>query len=106
MYFQALDEEGRLVHSMRTFVQAVPGTTRSCIGCHENRFDTPPNLGERQAHAQGALKLQNESWGSGHIDYPTMVQPVFDKHCVSCHGGEQGFAGGLDLSGGWTELYD
>ncbi len=106
VYFQALDAEGRLIHSMRTFVQAVPGTTRSCIGCHENRFDTPPNLGQRQAHTQGALKLQDESWGSGHIDYPTMVQPVFDTHCVSCHGGEKGFAGGLDLSGGWTEHFN
>lgn len=34
-----------------------------------------------------------------------MVQPVLDKHCVSCHGGEQGFAGRLDLSGGWTEHF-
>ncbi|MCY3023756.1 MAG: hypothetical protein NTW87_32650, partial [Planctomycetota bacterium] len=28
-----------------------------------------------------------------------------DKHCVSCHGGEKGFDGGLDLSGGWTEYF-
>jgi hypothetical protein len=106
VYFQALDGDGRLVHSMRTFVQAVPGVTRSCVGCHEDRFATPSNLGARQAHQQGVLELQDESWGSGYIDYPTMVQPVFDKHCVSCHGGEKGFAAGLDLSGGWTEHFN
>jgi len=32
VYLQALDADGRLIQSMRTFVQAAPGTTRSCIG--------------------------------------------------------------------------
>ena len=36
VYLQALDADGRLVQSMRSFVQAAPGTTRSCIGCHEH----------------------------------------------------------------------
>ena len=40
VYLQALDADGRLVQSMRTFVQAAPGTTRSCIGCHEYKFGT------------------------------------------------------------------
>jgi hypothetical protein len=35
-----------------------------------------------------------------------MVQPILDKHCVSCHGGEKGFDGGLDLTGGWTEFFN
>jgi hypothetical protein len=51
-------------------------------------------------------RLQDESWGSGFLDYPSMVQPVLDEHCVSCHGGEKGFGGGLDLAGGWTEHFN
>ena len=35
-----------------------------------------------------------------------MVQPILDKHCVQCHGGEKGFKADLDLSGGWTEHFN
>jgi hypothetical protein len=107
LYLQALDEEGRLVQSMRSFVQASPGTTRSCVGCHEHKASTP------QAHlpipaslAKGPSRLQPESWGSGYLDYPSMVQPILDKNCVSCHGGEKGISGGMDLSGAWTEHFN
>ncbi len=106
LYLQALDAEGRLVQSMRTFVQAAPGVTRSCIGCHERKFDTPTNKFNRQALRRDPVTPVSESWGSGYLDYPSMVQPVLDKHCVKCHGGENGFADSLDLSGGWTEHFN
>jgi len=105
VYLQALDADGRLVRSMRTFIQAAPGTTRSCIGCHEHKFSTPANAGSRSALRGEPDRPRPESWGSGFIDLPSMVQPVFDRHCVSCHGGEKGFAGGMDLSGGWTKYF-
>lgn len=105
VYFQALDREGRLVRSMRTFVQAAPGTTRSCIGCHENKYSATAIAGKSPAPLGAPSRLEPESWGSGYVDYPTMIQPVLDKHCVRCHGGQQGFAGGMDLSGGWTEHF-
>src|SRR3990172_1608318 len=35
IYFEVLDEEGREIQQMRSFVQAASGTTRSCIGGHE-----------------------------------------------------------------------
>jgi hypothetical protein len=107
VFFQALDAEGRTIQIMRSFVQAVPGTTRSCIGCHEHKSSTTassggfPNLLARTPH-----QLQKESWGSGYVDYPSMVQPILDKHCVSCHGGEKDIAAGMDLSGGWTEHFN
>ncbi len=107
LYFQALDEDGRLVQSMRTFVQAAPGAARSCVGCHESRETTP---------ATGAIvpavltrrpqQPRPERWGGGHLDYPSMVQPILDKHCVRCHGGEEDIAAGLDLSGGWTQHFN
>ncbi|HJP02352.1 MAG TPA: LamG-like jellyroll fold domain-containing protein [Planctomycetota bacterium] len=105
LYLQALDEEGRLVQSMRTFAQAAPGVTRSCIGCHEHKSSAPAPGGRSRAQAGEPRVLEPESWGSGYVDYPSMVQPILDRHCLSCHGGEQGFAGGLDLSGGWTEHF-
>jgi mono/diheme cytochrome c family protein len=107
LYLQALDEEGQLVQSMRSFVQASPGTTRSCVGCHEHKSSAPPaHLPIPASLARGPSRLQPESWGSGYLDFPTMVQPVLDKHCASCHGGEKGIAGGMDLTGGWTEHFN
>lgn len=107
LYLQALDAEGRLVQSMRTFVQAAPGTTRSCIGCHEHKASAPSNdPGLKPALGRQPHKLRDESWGSGYLDFPSMVQPVLDKHCVSCHGGEKDIAAGIDLSGGWTEHFN
>ena len=107
LYLQALDADGRLVQSMRSFVQAAPGTTRSCIGCHEHKYSTPSNHGGFPPALRATLStLKPESWGSGYVDYPSMVQPILDRRCVGCHGGSDGIAAGLDLSGGWTEHFN
>ena len=106
VYLHALDGEGRLVRSMRTFVQAAPGTTRSCIGCHEAKFTAPGHKTVRAGLGRQPRTPQPESWGSGYVDYPGMVQPVLDRRCVRCHGGEAGIAAGLDLSAGWTEYFN
>lgn len=104
LYFQVLDKDKRLIQSMRTFIQAAPGTTRSCIGCHEFKFKAPGYAAPQ--HGRRAVTLRPESWGTGYMDYPSMIQPIWDKHCVSCHGGEKGFAGRLDLTGGWTAHFN
>lgn len=107
VYLQALDRHGRLVQSMRTFVQAAPGVTRSCIGCHEHKHTAAASSAQVATVLQRSPRtLQPESWGSGLLDYPSMVQPVLDRHCVRCHGGEEGIAHGVDLSGGWTEHFN
>jgi hypothetical protein len=107
LFVQALDAEGRMLQSMRTFVQAAPGTTRSCIGCHEAKYGTAGNAAAARVSLQQPPHVpQPESWGSGYMDYPTMVQPILDRHCASCHGGEKDIAAGIDLSGGWTEYFN
>jgi hypothetical protein len=107
IFLQALDAEGRCVRSMRTFIQAAPGATRGCVGCHEDKKATfPPLKTLALAQKKPAEDPKDESWGSGPLDYPTMVQPVLNKHCIKCHGGEKGFAAGLDLTGGWTAYFN
>jgi len=107
LYLQALDADGRQVQSMRTFVQAAAGITRGCIGCHENKFAAPRQADARPMALDGPpARPRPESWGSGYLDYAEMVQPIFDRHCLRCHGGEQGIAAGIDLSGGWTWAFN
>jgi len=107
IFLQALDAEGRCVRSMRTFIQAAPGATRGCVGCHEDKKATFPPLKKLAlAQKKPAQNPTDESWGSGPLDYPTMVQPVLNEHCVKCHGGAKGFAAGLDLTGGWTQYFN
>lgn len=105
IYFQLLDKDYRLVRSMRTFIQAAPGAVRSCTGCHEygppKGIPRQPNLAGRKPQT-----LQPESWGTGYMDYPSMIQPIFDAKCVSCHGGKEGIAAGLDLSASPTEWFN
>jgi len=102
LYFQLLDGDHRMVRGMRTFVQAVPGVTRSCTGCHEYN----PGPASRGIPLDEPRRLQPESWGGGHLDYTKDIQPIFDSKCVSCHGGPLGMEAGLDLSGGWTEFFN
>ena len=56
IYLQALDAEGRCVRSMRSFIQAAPGTTRSCVGCHEDKKASfavdHANLAQRQHRSE------------------------------------------------------
>ncbi|MHB8900125.1 MAG: HzsA-related protein, partial [Thermoguttaceae bacterium] len=107
VYFEALDAKGREIQRMRSFVQAVAGTTRSCTGCHESKKAAPIRDGRPPLAMTGPPAVpQPESWGSGYIDYPTMIQPILDRHCVRCHGGPEGFAHGLDFSGGWTWAFN
>ncbi|MBP3693793.1 MAG: PD40 domain-containing protein [Thermoguttaceae bacterium] len=106
IYFQLLDENYRLIRSMRTFIQAAPGTARSCTGCHE--YGPPMGKPGPMKMAAKSLPLvpQDESWGSGYLDYPSMIQPIFDRKCVRCHGGDEGIAAGLDLSSSPTRLFN
>jgi len=103
LYFELLDGEGLEIQRMRTFVQAAPGATRSCVGCHEDKKTTPRGRDAFPiAASKPPQKLRDEAWGSGHVDFPSMIQPILDRRCVKCHGGEKGMGAGLDFSGGWT----
>lgn len=107
LYFQALDAKGRMLHSQRTFVNAAPGVTRSCVGCHiDEDNQAPPLASHTLALAKAPARITPEQWGAGLLDYTKQVQPILDQHCVSCHGGEEGIAAGMDFSGGWTWTFN
>ncbi len=108
LYFQALDENYMELQRMRTFVNLMPGEVRSCVGCHESRKlsaisrDTMPLA--MLAPPQELAPLPGDS-GPRTVHYATDVQPVLDRHCISCHGGTTP-AANLDLSGELTTLFN
>jgi len=105
LFFQALDENYMEVQRMRTFVNFQPGESRSCTGCHLYRPTAPKNkplLALR--HGPDRPQPQPGDAGPRALHYPTDVQPILDKHCVSCHNVKKA-DGELDLSGEMTDFF-
>ena len=94
---QALDEEGKAVQLMRSWYTAMPGESVSCAGCHE----TPRDVVSVTSHSIAARRppREIEPWYGPPrgFDFAREVQPVLDRHCVSCHDGSP--AAKLDLRG-------
>jgi hypothetical protein len=84
VFFQALDEDGVVVQTMRSATHVQPGTTLSCIGCHESRRMPPPTT-PRMAAARAPSRLHVGPEGSWPLRFDQLVQPVLDRHCISCH---------------------
>lgn len=96
--FQALDEFGQAVQTMRSVTYLQPGETASCIGCHESRSTAPPQHHQALALARPPSVIAPGPPGSAPLSYPRLVQPVLDQHCVSCHKPEKP-DGGVLLTG-------
>lgn len=84
VFFQALDERGMALRTMRSAVYFQPGQTASCIGCHESRQMAPPSK-TIAALRKEPQPIQPGPVGSWPLDYNELVQPVLDRHCVRCH---------------------
>jgi hypothetical protein len=84
--FQALDERGLAIQSMRSVTYVQPGERLVCQGCHERRHQapqavSPTPLALRRAPSRPVPDVD----GSNPFSYPRLVQPVLDKHCADCH---------------------
>jgi hypothetical protein len=108
IYFQALDQDGLAVQSMRSGTYVHPGEQMRCQGCHEPKHHAPIH----PPHVPLALRrppsrITPEADGSNPFNYVRLVQDVLDRNCVECHRQEEA----LDLSGvvegphGWTRSY-
>lgn len=86
--FQAIDERGRAVQMMRSLTYLQPGERVSCVGCHEPRLSAPPPSRPALAAQRPPSRIEPGPDGSNPFSYPLLVQPVLDKHCVQCHGGD------------------
>jgi len=96
--FQALDEHGQAVQTMRSITYLQPGENASCIGCHEPRTSAPAPRAAALALKRSPSDIAPGPDGSRPLSYPILVQPVLDKHCVACHSGTKP-RGGITLTG-------
>lgn len=84
VFFQALNEQGVAVQTMRGATHVQPGQTLSCIGCHESRQQAPPAR-PALASLREPSRLTAGPEGSWPLRFDRLVQPVLDQQCVNCH---------------------
>jgi hypothetical protein len=86
LFFQALDESGLAVTSMRSATQLQPGEHLTCQGCHEPKPGSPRALASSPlAMRRAPSRLQPDVDGTNPFSYPRLVQPVLERNCVACH---------------------
>jgi len=83
-FLQALDQDGIAVQTMRSATSVQPGQTFSCVGCHESRNSSPPALLPLASRRQPSTITPGPD-GSWPLDFQTLVGPVLERSCVSCH---------------------
>jgi hypothetical protein len=100
LFFQALDGKGLALQTMRSLTYVQPGQTLSCIGCHESRELAPGVAKHPIAARREPSRLTPGPDGSWPLRFDTLVQPVLDKSCVSCHspGSDNEHAAHFDLT--------
>ncbi len=86
VFFQAIDQNGLAVQSMRSETYVQPGETLTCLGCHERRHQSArPSSIKPLAFQRAPSEITPEVDGTNPFNFPRLVQPVLDKNCVSCH---------------------
>lgn len=93
IFFQALDEKGLAVQSMRSATYLQAGERMVCMGCHERKNQAPqiPSMTPLALHRPPS-PLAPDAEGSNPFSYPRLVQPVLDRNCVDCHARNPGTA--------------
>ena len=94
LYFQALDSNGHMVQTMRSWSTLQPGENLSCIGCHENKNEAPPVKRTTLALELGPQALEPFYGPPQGFSFDKEIQPILDRHCIECHTGcqEQSFS--------------
>jgi len=108
LYFHVLDEDGKMLMTQGSDFHTMPGETRSCVGCHEQRkgIALPSTSRLSTAARKPPVQPAMPKWGThGIIEYESVVQPVFNRYCTRCHSGATPKAN-LNLSGDRTTVYN
>lgn len=107
LYFVALDEKGLAVKRMQSYTMVMPGETQGCVGCHEPRTKTiipESGQGTLMALERSPSQIKSVPGVPDVFDYPRDIQPILDRHCVSCHSAEKP-SGRVVLTGDYNEWF-
>ncbi len=87
VYFQLLDENEMMIQSMRSGTVLQSGERTGCTGCHDERRTAPAWIDSPSSMATKRPPSRLDGWYGPPrpFGFTAEVQPVFDKHCVSCH---------------------
>jgi hypothetical protein len=88
VYFQALDENGLAIQSMKSDTYTHAGERLTCQGCHEPKRRSGTAVSAKPAPIalrKAPRAIEPEMDGSNPILFPRLVQPVLDARCAGCH---------------------
>jgi hypothetical protein len=109
IYFQALDDRGMAIQSMRSGTYVHPGEQLTCLGCHEPKRGAPKQSAVRPLALQRApSRIEPDVDGSNPFNYVRLVQPVLNRNCVDCHLKEKApdLTDVVEGKNGWTRSYN
>ena len=104
LFFIALDDNDSSIKRMQSFVTVQPGETTGCVGCHEDRVESPHTPVDLAALQRGPSRIEPLAGVPDVLDFPRHVQPILDRFCVECHNPDQ-YDGQVDLSADHTPLF-
>ncbi|MBW8017260.1 MAG: hypothetical protein FVQ82_13840 [Planctomycetes bacterium] len=91
VFFQALDKDYMAVQEMATYINVMPGESRSCVGCHEPRRNAPAVAGSRAMAMEYPPETpapQPGDTGVRIVDFTADIQSIIDENCITCHSGK------------------
>lgn len=94
-HLQPLDRYGLSIRNQMLWIQAMPGETRTCGGCHASRSETvQPRMGVTTLAQQLGPDMSTFGSIADRVELPWYgaasvenVQDVLDRNCVRCHDG-------------------
>ena len=86
IFFQLLDENDMMIHSMRSGTVVQSGEQTGCLGCHDNRLAAPPPHQATPIALKRTPSVITPWYGPPRMfSFMAEVQPVLNRNCVQCH---------------------
>lgn len=88
LQLQILDHQDRAILTEKSFFYLQAGESRGCIGCHEPVGTTADMTAMARVARTAPVDLTPAAGPDyeGGLSFMRTVQPVLDRHCISCHG--------------------
>ena len=83
--FQALDQDGLAIQTMRSLTYVQPGETLGCVGCHEHRDTAPLPAHAPLAGLREPSRLVADPSCSWPLRFDELIGSVLQAKCVACH---------------------